>query len=125
MMPRKTRYARTVKRGDKPLIVCTRETGIFDVAYELNKCPKSWKTERGRAVDRTSQEGARRPFFRAGIALRKGGNTEANQARIKHHVETEANWAMVSVTGRLNALRIDFDEVFVRAEVMYQMIQSV
>lgn len=41
LIPRKTRYARTVKRGDNPLIVCTRETGIFEVEYELNRCPKS------------------------------------------------------------------------------------
>lgn len=123
-MPRKTRYAKTVNRGDRPLMVCTSDTGIFDVEYELNRCPRSWKIERGRAVDKTSQDGARSPFFRAGIALRKGGNIEANHVRSKHQPETEANWAIVRVTGRLKALRIDFDEVLVSAEVIYHIIQS-
>lgn len=31
LIPRKKRYARTVNRGDRPLMVCTSDTGIFDV----------------------------------------------------------------------------------------------
>lgn len=39
-------------------------------------------------------------------------------------METEANCIKVSVTGLSKALRIDFDEVFVTAEVMYHVIHS-
>lgn len=46
--------------------------------------------------------------------------TEASQVSIKHHIDTDANWTMVNVTGCGKAFSIDFDEVFVRAEVMYQ-----
>lgn len=35
-MRKKIRYAKTVKRGERPLIVWTRDTGICDVAMELN-----------------------------------------------------------------------------------------
>lgn len=38
---RNTRYANTVNRGDKPLMVWTKDTGIFEVAYELSKCPSN------------------------------------------------------------------------------------
>ena len=33
------RYARTVKSGERPLIVWTRDTGIFSVAVEERICP--------------------------------------------------------------------------------------
>lgn len=32
-------YAKTVKKGDRALTVCTVETGIFDVATLENRCP--------------------------------------------------------------------------------------
>jgi hypothetical protein len=36
-----------------------------------------------------------------------------------HSDETKANWTRVSVAGLLKAMRIDFDEVFVRADEVY------
>lgn len=66
-MRRTTRYASTVKRGESPFIVCTSDTGILDVAYELRRCPRSWKIESGKAVMRTSFDGLLRPFFSAGM----------------------------------------------------------
>lgn len=42
-----------------------------------------------------------------------------------HHVETKANCISVRVIGFGKAFRIDFDEVFVRAEDMYQMRHSI
>ena len=38
-MRKSTRYARTVKRGESPLMVWTNDTGIFDVAMELRIWP--------------------------------------------------------------------------------------
>ena len=119
-----TRYANTVNNGDRPLMVWTKDTGIFEVAYELSRCPSSWKIERGSAVASTSQEGLRSPFFNAGIDLFSPGKSVEIDVRMKHHSETEANWMMVKVAGFGKALRIDLDEVLVRAEVMYQTMQS-
>lgn len=42
----------------------------------------------------------------------------------KHHIDTKANCTTVRVMGLGKAFRIDFDEVFVTAEVMYQIRQS-
>jgi len=47
----------------------------------------------------------------------------ASQVRTKHQSETEANCAIVRVTGLGKALRMDLEEVFVSAEVMYHVIQ--
>ena len=49
---------------------------------------------------------------------------EDSEARTKHHNETDANWIIVKVAGFGKALRIDFDEVLVKADVMYQTMQS-
>lgn len=69
----------------------------------------------------TSREGYRRPFLRAGILLLRDGITVERYTSTKHHIGTKANWIMVSVTGFGSAFRIDFDDVFVTAEVMYQI----
>ena len=106
------------------MMVCTRDTGILDVAYELSRWPSSWNTDRGSAVANTSQEGFRSPFFRAGIDLFSEGNIDDSDVRMKHHKDTDANWMMVRVAGLGKALRIDLEEVLVRAEVMYQAMQS-
>ena len=54
----------------------------------------------------------------------KDGKAEASDARIKHHIETEANWMMVNVAGLSRALRMDFEDVLVKADVMYHEIHS-
>lgn len=76
-------------------------------------------------MDKTSQDGYLKPFLSAGMLLLRPGNMFARDANIKHHDETDANCIIVSVTGCGKALRIDFDEVFVNADVIYQTIQSV
>ncbi len=40
-----------------------------------------------------------------------------------HQEDTKANWIRVRVIGLGKTLRMDFDEVLVRAELMYQMRQ--
>ena len=72
----------------------------------------------------TSQEGFRSPFFNAGMDLLSPGNNVDSDVRMKHQSETEANWMMVKVAGFGKALRIDLDEVLVRADVRYQTMQS-
>jgi hypothetical protein len=64
------------------------------------------------------------PFFRAGTALFSAGKMDARYASMRHHMETEANCTIVNVTGFGNAVNMDFDEVLVRADVIYHAIQS-
>lgn len=63
------------------------------------------------------------PFLRAGILVLRPGKRVARYAKKRHHPETKANCIMVRVIGFGKALRIDFDEVFVRAELKYQTRQ--
>ena len=62
------------------------------------------------------------PFFSAGILL-SDGTTVERYANTKHHIDTKANCTAVRVIGFGRALRMDFDDVFVTAEVMYQIRQ--
>ena len=39
-------------------------------------------------------------------------------------METDANCTIVKVTGFEKAVKMDFEEVFVRADVMYHAMQS-
>lgn len=55
----------------------------------------------------------------------RAGKTEANQEKNIQNVATKANWMRVRVAGLGKALRIDLEDVFVRALEKYQMIQSV
>ncbi len=73
---------------------------------------------------KTSHEGRRSPFFSAGIDLFKEGKMDAKLVKIKHQMDTEANCTTVRVAGLGNAFKIDLDEVFVSADVMYQVIHS-
>jgi hypothetical protein len=52
------------------------------------------------------------------------GKVEAAVASIRHHRETEANWMIVRVAGLSKAFNIDFEEVLVKAEVMYHVMHS-
>ena len=65
------------------------------------------------------------PCLRAGMAVAKGGYMWASQAKSTHQEDTKANWIRVRVIGLGKALRMDFEEVFVRAELMYQTRQSI
>lgn len=63
------------------------------------------------------------PFLRAGILLLRDGITAERYTNTRHHIETKANCTIVRVIGFGRAFRIDFDEVFVTAEVRYQTRQ--
>lgn len=63
------------------------------------------------------------PFFSAGIFLLSDGTAVERYANTKHHIDTKANCTAVRVIGFGRALRMDFDDVFVTAEVMYQIRQ--
>ena len=77
------------------------------------------KADRGRVVVMTSRVGFRIGCLRAVILVRKTGKRTASHAMKTHSDETKANWTRVSVAGLLKAMRIDFDEVFVRADEVY------
>jgi hypothetical protein len=114
-----------VKSGERPLIVWTRETGIFAVAVEDRRCPPIWKAARGRVVIITSRVGERMPCLRAGMVVLRAGKRVASQEKKKQNVATKANWIRVSVAGLGKALRIDLEEVLVRALEKYQIMQRV
>lgn len=46
-----------------------------------------------------------------------------SQERKMQSEDTNANWISVSVAGMLKALRMDFDDVFVRADDVYHIKQ--
>ena len=43
---------------------------------------------------------------------------------MRHHIETDANCTIVNVTGFGKAVRIDFEDVLVSADVIYHAMQS-
>jgi hypothetical protein len=118
------RYAATVNKGDSPLIVCTKETGILLVASELRTCPPIWNMASGRVVITRSLVGGRMPYLRNGMVCFMRGYRLASAARKRHHPDTKANCMMVSVTGFGRAVRMAFEDVLEKMDVMYQMPQS-
>lgn len=62
--------------------------------------------------------------MRAGTARLRAGNSVERYDSSRHHIDTKANWTIVRVMGFGRAFKIDLDEVFVSAEVMYQIRQS-
>lgn len=71
----------------------------------------------------TSREGDRSPFLRAGTLFLSQGKEDERYDSRRHHVGTKANCTMVRVIGLGSAFKMDLDEVFVRAEVVYQIRQ--
>jgi hypothetical protein len=59
------------------------------------------------------------------MAFLRAGKMEANQEKNIQNVATKANWMRVSVAGFGKALRMDLEDVLVRALEKYQMMQSV
>jgi hypothetical protein len=53
------------------------------------------------------------------------GNAEASQAKRRQYDATNANWMRVRVAGLGHAVRIDFEDVLVRADEAYHMTQRV
>lgn len=73
----------------------------------------------------TSLVGGRIGWRRAVTFSRRMGNTVASQAEKMQREETKANCTRVRVAGMLKALRMDLDEVFVRAEDVYHSKQRI
>lgn len=119
-MPRKMLYAPTVRRGERPLMVWTKETGILLVASALSKCPPIWKHVSGRVAIIRSLDGDRIPYFRNGIVCFMRGYFRARAASSRHQPDTKANWTVVRVTGCGRAVRITLEDMFVKMEVKYQ-----
>lgn len=72
----------------------------------------------------TSREGYRNGCLSAGTAARNLGKVEASHENRMQYEETKANWTNVNVAGLSKAVRIDLDEVFVRADDQYHITQS-
>lgn len=119
-MEKKIRYAVTVISGERPLIVCTSDTGIRDIASEFRMWPPIWKAVSGSVAMTISRFGRRMPFFRTGSRSRTVELCLASQERNMHQKETRRNCTMVRVTGRGRAVKMAFEDVFVRIEVPYQ-----
>ena len=71
-MRKKILYARTVKSGERPLIVCTRETGMRVMAWVCRTWPPIWKAVNGRVTSTMSRLGHWMPCLRAGTACLSG-----------------------------------------------------
>ena len=63
--------------------------------------------------------------MRNGIVCFMRGYFLASAARNKHHPETNANCTTVRVTGFGRAVRMAFEDVFEKIDVIYQMPQSI
>jgi hypothetical protein len=103
----------------------TSDTGILDVASALRICPPIWKQVRGSVAIISSLDGDRMPYFRKGIVCFRRGNLRAAAASSRHHPDTNANCTVVRVTGCGSAVRIAFEDMLVKMEVMYQTPQSI
>jgi len=62
---------------------------------------------------------------RAGIRVCRAGKTDANQENKRQKEATKPNCTIVRVAGFGKAMRIDFEEVFVRALEKYQMMHRI
>lgn len=74
-------------------------------------------------VTMTSRLGYLILCFKKGMATCSRGKVRARPAEMMHQAETKANCMMVKVTGFGYTVRIDFEDVFVRAELKYQTRQ--
>ena len=114
------RLATTVIRGARPLMVCTRETGMRDIASEVRIWPPIIKPVNGNVAIMMSRFGGLIPFLRAGMRCLSVGYTDDSQLRRRHQEVTSANWTIVRVTGLGKVLRISPAEVLATMEVIYQ-----
>lgn len=73
----------------------------------------------------TSRVGARMGYLRAVTFVRRTGKRTASHARRMHSDDTKANWTSVRVAGLSKALRMDLEDVFVRAEDVYHARQRI
>lgn len=105
-------------------MVWTKETGILDIASEFRMWPPIWKAVKGRVAMMMSLLGLRMPPFRTGKALRTVALRLASHERKTHQKETNINWMTVRVTGLGSAVKMAFEEVFVRMDVAYQKVHK-
>lgn len=106
-------------------MVCTSETGMRCVAEEERRWPPIWKNASGNVVTMTSRVGGLMPNRRAGIVFFMAGKLSASAEKRRQYDETNPNCMSVRVAGFGKAIKIVFEEVFVRAEERYQIMQSV
>jgi hypothetical protein len=65
------------------------------------------------------------PFLRAGTLFLSQGKIADKYANNRHHIETNANCTIVRVIGLGRAFKMDLEDVFVVAEVIYHIRQSI
>jgi hypothetical protein len=65
------------------------------------------------------------PFRKGGTRGLSVGKMVESQEQKMQEDDTKANWMRVRVTGLSNVLRMDFEEVFVRALDKYQIMQRI
>jgi hypothetical protein len=116
---RKSLYARTVKRGERPLIVWTSDTGILDMASLLRMWPPIMKPVRGNVVRMVARVGRFMPFFKTAKRFNIGKVVDI-QPSIKHQKETDMNCVRVRVTGFEYELSTSFDVVLEPTDAVYQ-----
>lgn len=63
------------------------------------------------------------PCFSAGTVVLSLGKVAASQENSRQKVDTKANCTSVSVAGLSNAMRMDFEEVLVKADEAYHITQ--
>lgn len=72
----------------------------------------------------SSLDGERIPYFRKGNVCFIRGYFRAKAARTKHQPETKANCTVVRVMGLGRAVRMAFEDMLVKMDVIYQIPQS-
>jgi hypothetical protein len=102
-------------------MVWTRETGMRAIASELRMWPPIWNAVKGSVAFMMSLFGLLIPFFKTGIALRTLAYRLANQDRKMHQNETRKNCIIVSVIGFGKAVRMAFEDVFVKIDAANQV----
>jgi hypothetical protein len=96
------------------LMVCTVLTGTLLMAREPNICPPTWKAAMGKVPLRMARVGLRsRPVHPSSFLL-----------HTTHNPATNANWTIVSVTGKRKLLRMTLPVLLDIAELEYQSVQS-
>jgi hypothetical protein len=73
----------------------------------------------------TSRVGYRIPCRSAGMFLLSHGKIVESQEKRRQKLATKPNWMRVRVAGLGKALRMDFEEVFVKALERYHIIQRI
>jgi hypothetical protein len=114
----KTPYAAIVKSGESALMVCTNDTGIKEIAIELNKWPETRNRVNGLMVMKISHEGESIPF--SSDLVTEDDLIFWSEAKIQVTTPTNANWIQVRRMGTLTMPRSCFPILLVIEEERYQ-----